>query len=193
MIAVWILGMFPPSQHTTIVMPYRQGDEAQLGPAVNDDYFGRIPGDRLKTGDGVVYLRADGCHRGKIGLSARRALPVAGAWDAEAGVLTLIHFTFNESATEYVNSAWADQDQPFAGDVSNAYNDGGAASGDEAAGFFELESSSPALRLAPCASHTHAHRTVHLQGPREDLDAVARGVLGVGLDQIERQFPAGRQ
>jgi len=47
-----------------------------------------------------------------------------------------------------------------------------------------------AARLAPDESLEHAHRTVHLVGPRAALDAVARAELGVGLDAIEAALPS---
>ena len=32
---------------TTVVVPYREGPETELGPVVNDAYFGKVPADRL--------------------------------------------------------------------------------------------------------------------------------------------------
>jgi len=53
-----------------------------------------------------------------------------------------------------------------------------------------LESNSPAAALAPGASLTHIHRTIHLSGPEAELDAIARAALGVSLDQIKTALPA---
>jgi hypothetical protein len=50
--------------------------------------------------------------------------------------------------------------------------------------IYEIESSSPAAALAPGESMRHLHRTLHLQGSGAALDVVARGVLGVSLDDI---------
>ncbi len=55
-------------------------------------------------------------------------------------VLTLVHLTVPEGATDYVNSMWEIQEKPFAGDVVNSYNDGPASPGAKPLGpFYELE------------------------------------------------------
>jgi len=84
---------------------------------------------------------------------------------------------------------WEMQDAPFAGDVVNSYNDGPPAPGEKPMGpFYELESSSPAAMLAPAESTTHTHRTIHLQGDKALLDAIAQKTLGVSLQEIESVF-----
>jgi hypothetical protein len=52
-----------------------------------------------------------------------------------------------------------------------------------------MESSSPAAALAPGERLTHTHRTIHLIGAEQDLDAIARAVLGVRLGQIKSALP----
>jgi hypothetical protein len=191
LVSVWILGMFKPSPTTTVVVPFKPGPETALGPAVNDAYFGKVPADRLVVGKGVLYFRGDGKHRSKIGISPARAVATLGSYDASSKVLTLVQFTRPEGATDYVNSMWKLQDEPFGGDVVNSYNDGPPAAGARPLGpFYELETSSPAAALAPGASLVHRHRTVHLVGEEAALDAVAKKALGVGLDDIAAAFGA---
>ena len=186
LLSIWILGMFQPTPGTTVVIPYRQGPDAELGPVVNDAYFGKVPADRLRAKDGLVFFKGDGEHRSKIGLSPRRATGLAASWDASRGVLTFVRYDQPTGATEYVNSMWEIQKQPFEGDVVNSYNDGPPAPGQKPLGpFYELESSSPAAALAPGASLTHVHRTFHVQGERTQLDELARRLLGVSLETIE--------
>jgi hypothetical protein len=190
LLSIWILGMFKPSPRTTVVVPFRGGSEADLGPVVNDAYFGTVPKERLVVGDGVLFFSGDGKHRSKIGLSPRRANSVLGSWDAERGVLTIVTFDRPAGAVDYVNSMWEVQSEPFAGDVVNSYNDGPPAPGTKPLGpFYELETSSPAAALGPGESLTHVHRTIHLQGPASDLDTVARRVLGVSLERIASALP----
>jgi len=187
LLSIWILGMFNPSPKTTIVIPFKGGPEDGLGPAVNDAYFGQVPADRLVVDKarGVLFFSGDGKFRSKIGISPRRVKPFAGSYDAANGVLTVVHLTVPEGATEYVNSMWEIQERPFAGDVVNSYNDGPAAPGAKPLGpFYELESSSPAAALAPGSMLTHVHTTMHFQGPDRALDEIARKVLGVGLAEI---------
>jgi hypothetical protein len=186
LLSIWILGMFKPSPAATIVIPFKPGPESELGPVVNDAYFGKVPADRLVIRDQVLFFSGDGAYRSKIGIPPRRAMPFAGSYDAEHGVLTLIHFTIPAGASEYVNSMWEIQDNPFSGDVVNSYNDGPPSPGAKPLGpFYELESSSPAAALAPGATIGHVHTTIHLQGAEKDLDPIARAVLGVGIADIK--------
>jgi hypothetical protein len=186
-VSIWILGQFRPGPKTTVVLPFVAGPAAERGPIVNDAYFGPIGPGRLRTGHDAVFLRADGAKRGKIGLPPRRARDVAGSYDPDMRVLTLIEFTHPAGATDYVNSMWEHQKQPFAGDVVNAYNDGPLGPGQPPLGpFYEVESSSPAALLGPGDSITHVHRTVHIQGPEAELDAIAREKLGVSLAEMTR-------
>jgi hypothetical protein len=191
LLSVWILGMFNPSPATTIIIPFKTGPEADLGPIVNDAYFGKVPPDRLiiRDKDGVLFFSGDGKYRSKIGMSPRRVKPFVGSFDAANKVLTIVHVTVPEGVTDYVNSMWKIQDDPFAGDVVNSYNDGPASPGAKPLGpFYELESSSPAADLRPGETLAHIHSTIHIQGPEKALDEIARAVLGVGLKEIEAAF-----
>lgn len=189
LVSIWILGMFNPSPDTTIAIPFAPGPESTLGPVVNDAYFGKVPGDRLIVRRPVVLFRGDGQYRSKIGLSPARALATAGSYDASERVLTLVQYTRPSGADRYVNSMWEIQSEPYRGDVINSYNDGPPAPGEPPLGpFYELETSSPALELAPGQGYTHVHRTFHLVGPPSELDRYAHTALGIGLDELTRAF-----
>lgn len=183
MLSIWILSMLQAGDDNTIAIPYRQGDSVTLGKIVTDDYFGKVPLDRLRVSNGLIRMKADGNHRSKIGLSPKRALPVAGSYDARRGLLTIAQFSMPETEKAYVNSLWEMQDDPFNGDAVNAYNDG-PVDGAQMGKFYEIESSSPAAALAPGKSLWHMHRTVHFSGPKGSLDKIARKLLGAGLDDI---------
>lgn len=199
MLSIWILGMLKHSPRASVIVPLRDIGESALGPEINDEYFGKVPKDRLRlvtrtpTSIGPAWkdepraliFKADGRFRSKIGVSPAAALPVCGSYDETRGVLTIVTFTVPAGATDYVNSMWqTHQAEPFRGDVFNSYNDGPSEPGASPFGpFYELESSSPAAALAPGASLTHWHRTIHVQGPKDSLDRIARTILGVGLDQ----------
>jgi hypothetical protein len=186
-LSIWILGMFTPSERTTIMVPYKQGSEAELGPIVNDSYFGKVPSDRLIVDDGLIFFRGDGKYRSKIGLSPARAIPYMGSYDADNNVLTIVFFTKPEVVTDYVNSLWEIQDNPFAGDVSNSYNDG-PVDGTAMGPFYELESSSPAAFLNPGASMTHVHKTIHITGHEAELDKITLNLFKVKLESIKGIF-----
>jgi hypothetical protein len=84
---------------------------------------------------------------------------------------------------------WELQDEPFAGDTVNSYNDGPSAPGASQLGrFYELESSSPALALKPNERAIHVHRTLHLEGTEAELEPIARQCLGVSLAQVKGAF-----
>ena len=120
LLSIWILGMFNPSDETTVVIPFEPGPDSELGPKVNDEYFGKVPADRLIVRDDVLFFSGDGQYRSKIGLSPKRAKPILGSYDAAGRILTIVQYTRPEGATDYVNSMWELQDKPFAGDVVNS-------------------------------------------------------------------------
>lgn len=189
LVSVWILGQFNPSPMTTIVMPFEPGPESERGAIVNDAYFGKVPADRLVVGNAAIFFKGDGQYRSKIGLSPSRARSVAGSYDPPTHALTLVQYTRPADAREYVNSMWEIQREPYKGDVINSYNDGPAAPGQPPLGpFYELETSSPALALAPGQRYTHVHRTFHLVGPEADLDRIAHATLNVGLAELIGAF-----
>ena len=186
LLSIWILGMFTPSPSATIVVPIKPGPESELGVKVTSDYFGQVPPDRLVVKDDVIYFSADGKYRSKIGVNPKRSKGVSGSYDADNKVLTIVQYTLPPGVTDYVNSLWKLQDNPYGGDAANCYNDGPPAPGAKPMGpFFELESSSPAAALAPGKSLSHLHRTMHLSGPESALDGVARATLGVSLADIK--------
>jgi len=185
LLSIWILGMFNPSPETTIVVPFKTGPESRLGPAVNDAYFGKVPSERLIVKDGVLFFSGDGQYRSKIGLSPQRSKPTLGSYDAVNKVLTIVQYNQPEGVTDYVNSMWELQDEPFKGDTVNSYNDGPPEPGAKPMGpFYELETSSMAAALDPGEKISHIHRTFHLQGSQANLDPIAQATLGVTIDEI---------
>ncbi len=171
--SIWTIGQFAPSALTTMIIPLRQAP----GAVVNDAYFGKIPADRLKVTDSALYYRGDGRMRGKIGIPPEMTIPLCGALDRENRVLTLVKFDFDPARTTYVNSMWEHQDDPFMGDVINAYNDGPLEDGSVMGPFFELESSSPAAELAPGKTMLHTRTTIHLRGEVDALEALSARLL----------------
>ena len=179
LLSIWILGMYKHSEETTVLVPFVEGDEAELGSIVNADYFGTVPAERLRVSDGLIRFSGDGQYRSKIGLNPQRAKPLLGSYDATRQLLTLVQYTKPEGVTDYVNSMWELQDEPFKGDVINSYNDGPPSPGAKPLGpFYELESSSPALELKPGESGTHIHRTIHLQGDETAVRDLGQTIFG---------------
>jgi len=190
LLSIWILGMFNPSPATTVVVPFNMGTEDELGPTVNDAYFGKVPANRLVVKDDVLFFSGDGQYRSKIGLSPQRARPIVGSYDAVNKVLTIVQYNKPQTAADYVNSMWELQDEPYKGDVVNSYNDGPSEPGAKPLGpFYELETSSPAAALKPGGNISHIHRTYHLQGSEADLDTIAKATLGVTIAEIKSALP----
>ena len=106
-------------------------------------------------------------------------------------MLTIVTYNQPDAAvTDYVNSKWEMQQQPYAGDVINSYNDGPPQPGARPLGpFYELETSSPALALRSQQTATHVQTTAHFAGSREQLDRLASQLLGVSLSQITSALP----
>jgi len=191
LVSIWILGMFNPSPETTIIVPFKPGPEEELGPVVNDAYFGKVPADRLLVKDKVLFFKGDGQYRSKIGISPKRVLPYLGSYDAANKVLTIVHLTLPENPAEhsYVNSMWEIQKDPYAGDVVNSYNDGPTTPGGKPLGpFYELETSSPGAQLNAGESLRHVHTTIHLQGEEKELDRIAQKIFGVTLEEVKTAF-----
>ncbi|HUH47688.1 MAG TPA: DUF6786 family protein [Arenibacter sp.] len=189
LLSIWLLGMFNPSPETTVVIPYVKGDGELLGKRVNDDYFGKVPDERLIVDEEIIYFKADGLHRGKIGISPTRAKNILGSYDASSRTLTIIKYNKPEHNTSYVNSLWEIQEDPFAGDVINSYNDGPAIPGSKPLGpFYELETSSPALALKAGSSSTHEQITWHFEGDVDKLSQISKKILGVSVTEISNVF-----
>ena len=181
MLSIWILGQFIPSGKNTVIIPYKKSDIA----TINDRYFGKIDADRLKVTDHAMLFKGDGAKRGKIGIPPEMTIPFAGAYDAENGTLTIVHFNFEKQDNVYVNSMWEYQKEPFKGDVINSYNDGPLEDGSIMGPFYEIETSSPAAHLKAGETITHNHTTMHFKGSFESLNEIAIKVLGVDLNDTK--------
>ena len=183
MLSVWILSMLNAGDQTTIAIPFNNGDSSKLGKIVTDDYFGKVPSERLKVGSQLMLMKADANFRSKVGISPKRAKPFVDSYDAKKNVLTIAFFSLPEGENKYVNSLWKIQEDPFSGDAVNAYNDG-PINGKQMGKFYEIESSSPAAGLGPGESLKHTHTTIHLKGERIHLDKIAKHVFGVSLHEL---------
>jgi hypothetical protein len=187
LISIWLLGMFKHGPDVTVVAPLKKGS----GPVVNTDYFGTVEKDRLVTTDKAVFFKADGAFRSKIGIPPGRTTGVAAGYDPERGVLTVVRTLPPSDAANlpYVRSQWQDHKAPYAGDLINVYNDGPAVVGEPPLGpFYELETSSPSMPLAPGKKLVHTQETVHFHGTPEKLDPLARQLLGVSIQEINSIF-----
>ena len=183
--SIWLLCMFNPSPTTTVFIPYKTETE---GVIVNDEYFGKVPSDRLIVDKGTVYFKIDGKHRSKIGLPPERAKELCGSFDSEKNILTLLWCSIPTKPSLYVNSKWGDQEDPYRGDVINSYNDGPVEDGSIMGPFYEIETSSPAAALQPGQSLTHTQRVVHIQGDKEKIGMIVSKLFGLDLNEVASEF-----
>ena len=181
---MWNLDMFAPSPKTVIVIPYRQ---QVSGKVATTDYFGEIPKDRVKYENGVLFLKADGKSRGKLGIPPQRATSFAGSYAADNGVLTITYFDVDNEGV-YLNQEWTADKDPLTGDAINAYNDGPLEDGTQMGPFYEIESVSPAAFLKPGEKLEHKHSVFHFTGDQKILDSISKQILGVSLSEIEMAF-----
>jgi hypothetical protein len=187
LLSIWTLGQFNPLPEGFVIVPFIPGDPADLGPLPNGEYFGKIGPDRFQVKDNHVLFRCDGKYRSKLGVSPLRAKRVVGSYDPAGRMLTIVQFNLPSGAATlpYVNSLWEMQQEPFAGDVVNSYNDGEEKPGAGQLGpFYEIETSSPAAELGVNEAITHVHRTFHFTGEFAKLNALAKQILGVDLAKI---------
>ena len=184
--SIWMLSMYQPSPEVTIVVPYQKSSE---GPVVKDDYFGKVHADRLLIDNGLIYFKADGKHRSKIGVQPNRARPLLGSYDAVNHCLTVLTCALDTTTTDYVNSSWEEhQDDPFSGDAINAYNDGPLDKGAQLGPFYELETSSSAAALKAGEVKTHLQRTFHFEGTETILSTITEKLFGVSIQQINSKL-----
>lgn len=181
--SIWILGMFNPSPATHIFIPYK--DTTNVSSFITADYFGTVPVERLQINKSHLVFSGDGKYRSKLGIAPAIARNIAGSYDGDKHILTIVQFSLDPTGA-YVNSKWENQAEPYKGDAVNSYNDGPLADGSQLGPFYEIESSSPALGLSPGQQASHSSLTVHFEGTEEVLDKIALRVLGVSLKDVAR-------
>ncbi|TAN11252.1 MAG: hypothetical protein EPN37_17610 [Chitinophagaceae bacterium] len=183
---IWILDMFTPSPNVVIAIPFHPLKDKTKRIATAD-YFGQIPPDRLIFKDSILYFKADGKSRGKIGLPPYRAKGIEGSYDAANHALTILTADIDPTA-KYLYQKWDTTGATFDGDALNAYNDGPLADGSQMGPFYEMESVSPAAFLQSGASLSHRQSVYHFTGSEKALNIISEKLLGVSLDDIKDAF-----
>ena len=115
-----------------------------------------------QSGDALLF-KCDGKYRSKLGFPPQLTPWVAGSYDADRKILTIITFDVDREG-DYVNSKWKIQEEPYKGDAFNTYNDGPLADGTQLGPFYELESSSPVFPLKPYETQIYSQVTAHFEG-----------------------------
>jgi hypothetical protein len=183
LLSVWLLGMMTPSPGTVVFIPFRAG--AHSRELITDNYFGKIPSERLMVKDSILFFTCDGKSRSKIGLAPSIAGRMAASFDFRSNTLSILIFSVDPHGM-YVNSKWEIQKFPYRGDVVNSYNDGPLADGSQLGPFYEIESSSAASELRPGQTESYKQVTCHIQGNYLILHKMVGQLFGFDLDEIKK-------
>jgi len=189
LVSLWILSQFDASPDTWVIFPFKTDDEEGQGPFINDDYFGKVPPERLKVVHelGSALFRCDSRRRTKIGLSFGRAKNAIGSISFDRNILTVVIFNLPRTGS-YANNAWAIQKEPFGGDVVNSYNNGvEGMDADVSERFYELETLSPVKELEPGHRIEHINTTLHFNGSFDELNAISQALLGVDIEKVKSE------
>ena len=110
LVSIQIRSMFNIGLNTIAIVPFRTGDDIELGPAFCADFFGSAPHGRLRSLPQAALLRADSKFRCQIGVSRKRALPFLGSLDFRAGLMTLVTFTIprNPYRHDYLSNSYCE-------------------------------------------------------------------------------------
>jgi hypothetical protein len=190
-LAGWTPGLFPNGPNTAVVVPFRVHPETGQGEAIRQDYIkdfcvsGEMPPRSWRIADEYVLLRTDGEVRTKVGIGKRHATNRLGSLDVENGLLTLVTFDLYPEM-DYVAPYWRhlSERELFDGEAVSVYIDGPDENGRRAGEFYELETLSPALVLAPGESFLHRNRIYHLRGDLADIGPISRQFLKAGVDEV---------
>lgn len=182
LLSVWLAGMLMPSEETKVFIPFSPLTDARK--FITDDYFGKIPADRLVVKDSILYFRCDGKQRGKIGIAPEVVKPLVGSFDFKKNILSILIPEVHKNGM-YVNSKWELQKEPYKGDVINSYNDGPLADGSQMGPFYELEASSPASELKAGEAQEYRQTTAHFEGDYNTLHAFTEQLFNIDLDEVK--------
>ncbi len=185
LLSIWMLSMFKPTASTVVFLPFKTEAEGRI---VKDDYFGKVTSERLKIVDNTIFFRVDGKQRSKIGIPYHRAKELCGSYDYVNKIFTLVYYSLPERHKPYVNSQWGHQENPFGGDVINAYNDGPVEDGSVMGPFYEIETSSPGAELSPNESLTHVQCIMHFKGEEEELGILMDKLFKLKIDFFKTVF-----
>ncbi len=174
LLAIWDLGCMQPTPETWVILPTR-GTINRVTP-----YFTEITPDRIRILDSIVFYKADAKYLNKIGIPPSFCKDIFGSYSPELKLLNIVKFNF-ENDSLYVNSQWGNE-APYDGDVINVFNGEVNKPLDRNWPFYELETSSSAKELFPGEKMIHKQSIYHFYGDKEQLNELAKSVLGVRLE-----------
>lgn len=173
LVSIWSANMFAGTPNTVTIIPI----ESTLKSDAILQYFNPLGVTRLKRNTNVLLYKTDASYRSKIGIPFNVAPNIFGSYSKELNRLTIVNYK-KPNLNQYTNSHVSYQDDPYSnGEVIPIYNN--------ANGFYELESMSPSVELAPGGKISHFHRVFHLSGDKNKLSAISEALLKTPLSAIE--------
>lgn len=172
LVSIWSANMFAGTDATVVAIPL-------VSKASYKDihkYFNSLDSTRLKIFNNTLLFKADASYRSKVGIPFSFATDLFGSYSKKHNRLTLVQYNKGET-DQYSNSNVSFQQDPYKhGEVIPIYNNG--------KNFYELESVSASLALAPKENLTHYHRVYHFTGDKVKLNKIAKVLLRIELADI---------
>ena len=191
LLSCWTPGLHPGSRGCVIVIPFSKGSNEELGPPIREDYIPYIcPHSKLVAGswclaDEYAAFKSDGNCRAKVSVARKRAVNRLGSYNVETHELIINQFDLY-AELPYVGAYWRtlSASELLDGEAVSCYIDGPDENGAGGSNFYELETLSPALALAPGEEFTHRNRVFHLRGDARWIDAIAQRALRANLEAV---------
>jgi hypothetical protein len=195
-LGLWTLGIYNSGPHTVVLLPYREGPEAELGPPVSTDYLpsfllhGSLPPGQWTAKNGCVVIRANGKAQSKLEMRRRRALGRLASLDLDTLSIDIVDFPIYPEQP-YPASYFLPYDgDPLDGGVLSSYMNEGQPGNAEKPAIHELEVCSPLAELAPGQQSCHTSRVYQLQGDEAAIDQICRRFFNTRLKEL-REFAGG--
>lgn len=175
LIGIWELGCMLTAPDNVVILPLSQPTDSIT------EYFAEGK-DHIQIKDAVAYYKADAQGLSKIGIPPQYCKNVMGSYSPAQKQLNIVTFTFDKNGL-FVNSM-PNNTAPYQGDVINIFN--GIVNEELDLPFYEFESISSSQELQPNEKMTHTQTTYHFEGDLEELEKIAKVILGVQLKDIPK-------
>jgi hypothetical protein len=196
-LGLWTLGIYQSGPHTVVLLPYRQGPEAELGPPVSTEYLrsflvqGSLPAGQWATEDGCVVIRADGKAQSKLEMRRRRALGRLASLDLDTLSIDIVDFPIYPERPYPASCFLPYEGDPLDGGVLSSYMNEGEPGSVERPAIHELEVCSPLLELAPGEQFCHTSRVYQLQGNEAAIDQICQRFFNTSLKELKEFLRSG--
>lgn len=186
--AIWTLGIFHSGPQVVVLLPYKQGEDSQLGEPVTTEYFRyflAVDKDdenlakHWSVEDGCVLVKSDGTVQLKLEMLKRRSLGRLASVDLAKNELTIVDFEMYPEL-DYAASFFT----PYDGDLLNGgvlstFMLAGEPLSAERPAFYELEVCSPIMELRPNEQFCHVSRTYTIRADRKSIMQICERFFNV--------------